>query len=177
MRESRHALTLGTILAATLSMALPARAADNFDIDVVMPLTGGGSFLGQGEQQALQLAEKVANANGGIGGKQVHFVFHDDQTSPQTAVQLTNEVLAKHPSVLLGSSIVAMCTPQRFPCAEIARSNDAIVCVPSRRPTFRKNERRCARAFSTRPASPSVCNARRESALARAVCTDRKSIV
>jgi branched-chain amino acid transport system substrate-binding protein len=114
MHKDHHAartigavLTLSAVLAAA---APPARAADNFDIDAIMPLTGGGSFLGQGEQQALQLAEKVANAGGGVAGKQIHFVFHDDQSSPQVAVQLTNEVIAKHPAVLLGSSIVAMCS-------------------------------------------------------------------
>lgn len=112
MYRRYFAPALGAALALSLGVgqAPAARAADNFEIQVIMPLTGGGSFLGQGEQQSLQLAEKVANAAGGIGGKQIHFVFHDDQTSPQTAVQLTNQVLANHPSVLLGSSIVAMCS-------------------------------------------------------------------
>ena len=104
----RVAIVFSAILA--FAAAAPARAADNFDIQVIMPLTGGGSFLGQGEQQALQLAQKVANAAGGIGGKQINFVFHDDQSQPQVAVQLTNQVLAERPSVLLGSSIVAMCS-------------------------------------------------------------------
>ena len=113
MHRSRFALKFSAALATALALpaaAPPAHAADSFDIQVIMPLTGGGSFLGRGEQQSLELAEKVANAAGGIGGKQIHFVFHDDQTSPQVAVQLTNQVLAEHPSVLLGSSIVAMCS-------------------------------------------------------------------
>ncbi len=111
--QKRHSVqALGAALAVSLALgaAPAARAADNFEIKAVMPLTGGGSFLGQGEQQSLQLAEKVANAGGGIAGKQIHFVFHDDQSSPQVAVQLTNEIIAKHPSVLLGSSIVGMCS-------------------------------------------------------------------
>jgi branched-chain amino acid transport system substrate-binding protein len=111
--QKRHSVqALGVALAVSLALgaAPAARAADNFEIEVVMPLTGGGSFLGQGEQQSLQLAEKVANAGGGIAGRPIHFVFHDDQSSPQVAVQLTNEIMAKHPAVLLGSSIVAMCS-------------------------------------------------------------------
>lgn len=87
----------------------PARAANPFDIQVIMPLTGGGSFLGQGEQRALNLAEKVVNSDGGIHGQPIHFVFHDDQTSPQVAVQLTNQLMAGHPPAILGSSLVAMC--------------------------------------------------------------------
>jgi len=98
------ALTLASAAAST------THAADTLDIHVVMPLTGGGSFLGQGEQQSLQLAEKVINGDGGVAGRSIHFVVHDDQSSPQVAVQLTNEVIATHPSVMLGSSLVAMCS-------------------------------------------------------------------
>lgn len=95
-------------LAAALSVA-PAGAQSTYDIHVVQPLTGGGSFLGKAEQQSLQLAEKVANASGGIGGKPLKFIFHDDQSNPQVAVQLANEVIASKPAVMIGSSLVAMC--------------------------------------------------------------------
>jgi branched-chain amino acid transport system substrate-binding protein len=87
----------------------PARAADTFDINVILPLTGGGAFLGKAEQQALQRYEKAANANGGIHGKPLNFVFNDDQTSPQIAVQLANRVKATKPAVILGSALVALC--------------------------------------------------------------------
>lgn len=97
------------LLGAPLVWAQPA-AADSYDIDVVLPLTGGGSFLGKAEQQSLVLAEKLANQKGGIHGRPLRFVFHDDQSSPQAAVQLANEVVARHPSVLIGSSLVAMCS-------------------------------------------------------------------
>ncbi|HTI86158.1 MAG TPA: ABC transporter substrate-binding protein [Alphaproteobacteria bacterium] len=103
-------LTVGVVavLAATL-LAVPVRAQQTYDIHVVQPLTGGGSFLGKAEQQSLQLAEKVANANGGIQGRPLKFIFHDDQSNPQTAVQLANEVIATKPAVMIGSSLVAMC--------------------------------------------------------------------
>jgi len=100
------------LLPVILALAVfvpPARAADSLDIHAVMPLTGGGSFLGQGEQQSLILAEKTVNGSGGINGTPIHFIFHDDQSSPQVAVQLTNEVIANRPPVMLGSSLVAMC--------------------------------------------------------------------
>ena len=84
-------------------------AADTYDINVILPLTGGGAFLGKGEQQSLQRYEKVVNASGGIHGKQLQFVFHDDQTSPQLDVQLANQLKAGKPPVVLGSAIVALC--------------------------------------------------------------------
>jgi branched-chain amino acid transport system substrate-binding protein len=49
------------------------------------------------------------NSTGGIHGKPLKFVFHDDQSSPQVAVQLANQVKATNPPVILGSALVALC--------------------------------------------------------------------
>ena len=97
------------VVAALLSCVTFARAADTMDINVILPLTGGGAFLGKAEQQALQQYEKMVNSTGGIHGKPVKFVFHDDQSSPQLAVQLANQVKATNPPVILGSALVALC--------------------------------------------------------------------
>ena len=84
----------------------PAKA---YDINVIVPLTGGAAFLGKEEQTSLQLAEAVINKAGGVHGQNVHFVLYDDQTNPQTAVQLTNQVIASKPAVLLGSTLASSC--------------------------------------------------------------------
>jgi branched-chain amino acid transport system substrate-binding protein len=101
------------VFAAALALAGgaigPARAADPYDIHVILPLTGGGAFLGQGHRDSLAILAEIVNKSGGIQGRPLHFVFHDDQSSPQVAVQLANEVLADKPAVMLGSSLVAMC--------------------------------------------------------------------
>ena len=101
---------LARVLFATFSMLGAAHAAaDNYEINVILPQTGGASFLGKAEQHALELVQKSVNAGGGIQGRPVQFNFFDDQSSPQTAVQMANQVLATHPAVMIGSSIVAMC--------------------------------------------------------------------
>jgi branched-chain amino acid transport system substrate-binding protein len=97
------------VAAALFSCVTAARAADTDDINVILPLTGGGAFLGKAEQQALVQYEKMVNSTGGIHGKPVKFVFHDDQSSPQVAVQLANQVKATNPPVILGSALVALC--------------------------------------------------------------------
>lgn len=107
MRLFMRALA-SAFLAACL-LAAPAHAANTYDIPVVASLTGGGAFLGQEEQQAIQILEKLVNQTGGIHGRKVNFVFHDDQSSPQQAVQLANQVLAAKPSVVLGTTLVAGC--------------------------------------------------------------------
>ncbi len=86
-----------------------AQAADTYDIDVVLPLTGGAAFLGKGEQTALQLLQKMENEKGGIHGRQINFVFHDDQTHPQVAVPMVNQIKAGNPVVVLGSAISSVC--------------------------------------------------------------------
>lgn len=86
-----------------------AQAADTYDIDVVLPLTGGAAFLGKGEQTALQLLQKVENEKGGIHGRKINFVFHDDQTHPQVAVPMVNQIKAGDPVVVLGSAISSVC--------------------------------------------------------------------
>ena len=89
--------------------ASAALAAEPFDIQVILPLTGGGSFVGNGQRAMLQALEESVNKSDGIRGRPVRFVYHDDQTSPQLAVQLTREILAAKPAVIVGSSLVAMC--------------------------------------------------------------------
>ena len=98
--------------AAALALSLApfaARAAEPYKINAVMPLTGGGSFLGKGPQQTMEALRALANKEGGIAGRPIEFVYHDDQSSPQTAVQLANAAIAEKPAVMIGSSLVAMC--------------------------------------------------------------------
>ncbi len=103
-RIAAAALALCSAFASAL-----AAAADPYTINVITSLTGGASFLGKGEQQSLQLLQKSVNKNGGINGRPLELVFFDDQSSPQTAVQLASQIKAQKPVVILGPSIVAMC--------------------------------------------------------------------
>jgi branched-chain amino acid transport system substrate-binding protein len=99
------------VLASALAIGAggAATAAEPFTIPVVLPLTGNAAFLGQGEKTSLEIQEKGVNDGGGINGTPIHYAFSDDQSSPQIAVQLANQIAAQHPSVILGSAIVAMC--------------------------------------------------------------------
>jgi branched-chain amino acid transport system substrate-binding protein len=98
-----------SLIAATLLCGVSLSHAADREINVILPLTGGGAFLGKAEQQALLQFEKAANADGGIHGQPLKFTFHDDQSSPQVAVQLANQVKASNPPVILGSALVALC--------------------------------------------------------------------
>ncbi|MDE1904241.1 MAG: ABC transporter substrate-binding protein [Alphaproteobacteria bacterium] len=110
-RQSGFLFGIGAVAVAAVAMLAPpsARAAEPYEINVILPLTGPAAFLGNGEKTSLELAEKAMNAKGGIDGRPVKFVIQDDGTSPQTGVQLANQAMAKKPAILLGSSLVAIC--------------------------------------------------------------------
>src|SRR3974377_270606 len=111
MRSIAFARTALAVASGVVVALFPvvADAADPYSINSILALTGPGAFLGKGEQQALQLAEKAVNARGGIQGRPLRFIFRDDQTNPQVTVQLAGEILAEKPAVLLGSTLVATC--------------------------------------------------------------------
>jgi branched-chain amino acid transport system substrate-binding protein len=102
-------LIAAALFAFLIGVMPVVRAAEPYDINVVLPLTGPGAFLGEGEKQSLEFAEKSVNESGGIKGRPLHFIYHDDQSNPQIGVQLTGEILPQKPAVLLGSSLVAIC--------------------------------------------------------------------
>ena len=102
-------------LCALLAVALiagagvPARAAEPYEIDVILALTGPGAFLGAAESKTLAAAERFVNQTGGIKGRPVKFVISDDATQAANTVQLANAIIAKHPTLFLGPNIGAGC--------------------------------------------------------------------
>lgn len=102
------ALALGALLLAGLPLGTRA-AGEPFEIDVMLPLTGFGGFIGKAEQDSIRAIEASVNKHGGIDGRQIKFVVHDDQTNPQTGVQLANQLIAKKDQVLLGGAPVPVC--------------------------------------------------------------------
>ena len=101
----------GAVLAA-LALVPAAHAGGAVELPVILPLSGSAAFTGIGTRDTLSVVEATVNAQGGIAGRPVHFVLHDDQTSPQVAVQLVGQVLGAHPPVILGSTITAMCNAE-----------------------------------------------------------------
>lgn len=116
-------LMFGSLCAA--STAYPAVADDTLEIPTVLSITGSGAFLGQQQQKTLGLAEKVINQSGGVNHRSVKFTYSDDQSSPQVAVQITNEILTKAPPIVLGSSLVAACNAM----APLVKSGPVVYCL------------------------------------------------
>lgn len=108
MKQFVSATLLVSLIA--IAAAPPALGAGKaVEINAIISLTGGASSLGKSEAQALAIEEKEINDTGGIGGRPVKFVVSDDQTSPQIAVQLATELVAKGVPVIIGPNLVANC--------------------------------------------------------------------
>jgi branched-chain amino acid transport system substrate-binding protein len=104
--------SLGALLVAALlvtSTVIQARAAEPYDINVILSETGPFAFLGAEESTSLKALEVLENKHGGINGRPIHFVMQDDQSTPIVAVQLANAIIAQHVPVLLGSTSLASC--------------------------------------------------------------------
>jgi branched-chain amino acid transport system substrate-binding protein len=119
------------IAAAFLALALaaiapPARSADPFEINVLVGITGYTAFVGTTQQQAIKALEVYVNRHGGINGRPVSFVIHDDQSNPQVAVQLAQGLIAKHVPLIIGPSGPDACaaiTPL------VARDGPVLYCL------------------------------------------------
>ncbi len=106
LKQLTCALMLNTALAVP---ALAATSGDPIDIQVVLPSTGTLAFLGASEQRDLVIEQKLFNDGNGIHGHPVNFVFHDDQSTPQIAVQISNQIIADKPKLILGTALVGSC--------------------------------------------------------------------
>ena len=100
------------VLAGILFTSLPSgicAAPIPIAIDAIVSLTGQQAFLGKEEAQTLAVVEDTINRSGGIKGRPIHFVIHDDASDPKTGVQLASSVMAQQAHVIIGPSLTAVC--------------------------------------------------------------------
>jgi branched-chain amino acid transport system substrate-binding protein len=101
------------VAALAVAMCCPSTAAraqnEPYDVNVILPLTGVGAFIGQTQAAAFKVVEKRINATGGIDGRPVRFVEADNQSDPQVDVQLTGALIAKHVPVIVDGGPATDC--------------------------------------------------------------------
>jgi branched-chain amino acid transport system substrate-binding protein len=104
-------LKLRLLLVLCFVLGAPGvQAADPYEINAILPLTGQGAFLGNSQAETLRALEAQVNKTGGIRGQAVKFNILDDQSTAQTSVVLTNTLLTKQAPVIIGSSLVGLCS-------------------------------------------------------------------
>ena len=108
VRRAVFALTAVAALAIPLAPT-PSRAADPFELNVIVSLTGPFAFIGTAEAASIKAIAEIVNKTGGIKGQQIKLNVQDDQSNPAVAVQLASGIIAKKPNVLLGPTYLASC--------------------------------------------------------------------
>jgi branched-chain amino acid transport system substrate-binding protein len=101
------ALLLITVSSSQIGGAQSVQAP--YEINVILPITGGAAFLGTKEAEAVGVIEKQVNRSGGIRGRAIHFVVSDDASDPKTDVQIMSAFVQRHVPVVIGSSVSSMC--------------------------------------------------------------------
>lgn len=107
--KSVCSFVLALLLVVAVPRALPAATEAPYELHVILSLTGVAAFLGRSAQRDFERIETYVNAHGGIKGRPITFVISDDQTSPQIAVQIANEIIATGAPVFLGPQFTAPC--------------------------------------------------------------------
>jgi branched-chain amino acid transport system substrate-binding protein len=104
-------MRLALVLAAlVLCGGASAAAAAPFEVPAILSLTGSGSALATAEAEGLHLLADAVNKSGGVRGRPIAFTIQDDQSSPQIALQLASTILAKHPPIVIATTLVAGCS-------------------------------------------------------------------
>jgi branched-chain amino acid transport system substrate-binding protein len=105
----RNLIYILTLFALVVS---PIMAADNdepYVLNAVLSATGNGAFIGASASKTLKLIENWVNSTGGINGRKLSIAIADDQSNPQVAVQLVNDLVAKHVPIIIGPSNTTTC--------------------------------------------------------------------
>jgi len=97
------------LIAVSMFAAPDTRAAEPYQINTILSLSGYLAFVGGTQLKSLKAIEAYVNQHGGIHGRPLSFVVTDDGSSPQTAVQLAQGLIAKNVPVILGSSSPNAC--------------------------------------------------------------------
>jgi branched-chain amino acid transport system substrate-binding protein len=104
--STRRPAALFAAIFLAVSLCRPALADAPLTIDVITSLTGSAAFVGKSQRSGLDALEKSIDRS---GGPSVHFVYVDDQSNPQIAVQALNQLASAKVPAVLGSSLAATC--------------------------------------------------------------------
>lgn len=125
-RRGAALCALGVLFCSADVARAATPAGTPYELNAILSTTGPGAFLGANAAKTMKIIEDLTNANGGINGRPLHIVVSDDQSQPQVAVQLTNELIAKKVPVILGPSLTATCAAN---APLIAKTGPVIFCV------------------------------------------------
>jgi len=97
---------------------LPTSAAESIRIGLTLGLTGKYSEMSDMQMKGFKLWEKEVNSRGGILGRKVEFIIHDDKSDPQTAKSIYEHLILKDKIDLLFGPYSSEITEAILPITE-----------------------------------------------------------
>lgn len=98
---------LGAVLAATMPFATPAFATgDTIKIGEINHYKRMAAFAGP-YKQGIELALEEINNSGGVLGRQLEFVFRDDQGKPGEAIKIAEELMTSEGTAMITGTILS----------------------------------------------------------------------
>src|SRR5947209_2689799 len=86
-----HVVAAGAVIGILLSAR--GEAADPIRIGVVTPLSGTYAAIGKQVRWGAELVAKEINAAGGVLGRNLEFLFEDEEANPPVAVRMAEKLL------------------------------------------------------------------------------------
>ncbi len=114
MHPTRRDFTCGVLLGlAGIGMAAHAQQGETVKVGVLLSLSGPAAAFGIPERDIVKILADKFNAEGGVGGRQLELVFHDDQTNPTESARGATKLIQQDKVVAIigptiGSGALAM---------------------------------------------------------------------
>src|SRR3972149_8126070 len=74
------------LLLLCFSLPVLAQAQEPHKIGAILSLTGPASFMGEPQRNAIAIVEEEVNRAGGLAGRPLKFIIHDDGSSIDKAL-------------------------------------------------------------------------------------------
>ncbi len=111
------------------SQAMPATSeGDTIQVGAIFPLTGDGAAYGEPMQKVAQIALDEINANGGVNGKKLEFLWEDGKCNGNDASAAANKLInVDKVQIIYGG----FCSSETLAVAPIAEAAHVVVLSPA----------------------------------------------
>jgi branched-chain amino acid transport system substrate-binding protein len=107
-------------LALLLLMPAMAFCQEPVKVGIILPTTGEKAKFGEIEKKSFEMALAEINANGGINGRKLSFLFEDDTGRPDVARSAAEKLITRDNVVMLGGGYGSS---ETFAIAGVAQQN------------------------------------------------------
>jgi len=151
-KRTSYTIAAALMLGIASGHALQAEEA-TFKIGGIVAFSGAYGIIGESMRRGVELA--VEQRGGKVLGKRVEFLWEDDETKPQIAMQKGAHMLASHVQMLYGAisssstlALMKLAEQRKVPIIVTASADDRITGVDKNRYTFRTSHNSSAENLS-----------------------------